>query len=102
MATPQGKDRIFTVCHPYSDFQIKALPQEASGWSRRNIVNCSPLETLFYEEYSRHIPAGTQAEEISTLADNLKKALFEQGRIRSDCSAAAWLLHDNLHVVIHR
>eukprot|EP00961_Rhodomonas_salina_P141468 1904779-Rhodomonas_salina.1 len=85
MATPQGKDsRIFTIRHPYSDFQIKASPQEASGWSRHNIVNCFPIETLFYEEYSRHIPAGTQAEEILTLANNLKKALFEQGRIRSD------------------
>eukprot|EP00961_Rhodomonas_salina_P280956 3795628-Rhodomonas_salina.1 len=85
MATPQGKDRIFTVRHPYCDFQIKASPQEASGWSRHNIVNSSPLETLFSKEYSRHIPTGTQAEEIRTLANNLKKALFEQGRICSDC-----------------
>eukprot|EP00961_Rhodomonas_salina_P245528 3317519-Rhodomonas_salina.1 len=84
MATPQGKDRIFTVCHPYCDFQIKASPQEGSGWSRHNIVNRSPLETLFYEEYSRHIPVGTGTEEISALANNLKKALFKQGKLRSD------------------
>ena len=102
MATPQGKDRIFTVRHPYGDFQIKASPQEVSGWTRRNIVNRSPIESLFYEEYSRHIPTGTRAEEVRTLADSLKKALFAQGRIRSDCSAAAWLQHNNLHVVIHR
>eukprot|EP00961_Rhodomonas_salina_P200953 2710905-Rhodomonas_salina.1 len=66
MSTPQSTEgKIFTVRHPYCNFQIKTACYADDGWGRRNIVNRSPLETLCYEEYSRTIPAGTSLEKIS-------------------------------------